>query len=344
MKALQLKDYMEFEYIDVEKPAAADDEVLIRIKAVAVCGSDIAGIDGSTGRRQPPIIMGHEASGIVEQVGKKVTLFSPGDRVNFDSTVYCGKCEFCKSGRVNLCEERRVLGVSCNEYRKHGAFCEYIAVPERIVYKIPDHITFEKAALAEPISVAFHAVRRLGIKDGDTVALFGTGTIALFAVQIIKALYPARLIVIGRSQSKLNLAKELGADHIVNSKEEDLREAVQRITGQKGAERALDAAGAAATFSSAVEVLQKGGTFITVANLEKTFPLDVAKLVTQELTIGGSCAFSGEFSEAIAMLSEGKIRTDYVISRVLDLKDGGDFIKQSYQNKPVDFFKCILHP
>lgn len=344
MKALQLTNYMEFEYIEVETPLPAADEVLIRIKAAAVCGSDIAGAGGSTGRRKPPIIMGHEASGVVEHVGEHVTRFSAGDRVSFDSTIYCGNCKFCRSGQVNLCEDRRVLGVSCEEYRKDGAFCQYIAVPERVVYKIPQSVTFDEAALLEPISVAFHAVRRLEAEAGQRIALFGTGTIALFAVQIIKELYDAELIVIGRNQLKLELAKELGADYIVHSKSEPVKTAVERITKKEGVERALDAAGASETFRSGMEILQKGGIFVTLANLQNDFSLNASALITRELTIKGSCAFNEEFPKAIAMLSAGKIRTDYAVSHRLALKDGGAFIKKIYETKPDDFFKCLLHP
>lgn len=259
MKALILKDKMQFVYGDVPKHVPAKNEVLIRIKAVSVCGSDIAGSDGSTGRRRPPIVMGHEASGIIEETGSKATRFAKGDRVTFDSTIYCGTCRFCRSGRVNLCDNRRVLGVSCQEYRQHGAFCQYIALPEHIVYKLPDNVTIS-------------------------------------------------------------------------------------ITCGRGAAKALDAAGAQSTFCQAVQCLQKGGIFVTLANLENAFPLNISKVVTQELTVKGSCAFSGEFPQVLELISSGAIRVDYAISHLVPLSQGGDFIRNIYKEKPDDFFKCILLP
>ena len=134
MKALVLKEYNLFVWEDAEMPVYGDDDVLIKVEACSVCGSDIHGMDGSTGRRIPPVIMGHEAAGTITACGKNVKNYKPGDRVTFDSTVYCGKCDNCKAGKVNLCENRRVLGVSCADYRMNGAFAEYVAVPAYILY------------------------------------------------------------------------------------------------------------------------------------------------------------------------------------------------------------------
>ncbi|MCB1090912.1 MAG: alcohol dehydrogenase catalytic domain-containing protein, partial [Verrucomicrobiae bacterium] len=133
MKALTLTAYHQFEFGDSPDPEIGPEDVLISVKACGICGSDIHGMDGSSGRRQPPIIMGHEAAGEISRVGSAVTNWQPGDRVTFDSTVYCGKCPACLSGQVNLCPNRNVLGVSCGDYRRHGAFAEFVAVPQHIL-------------------------------------------------------------------------------------------------------------------------------------------------------------------------------------------------------------------
>ena len=159
MKALTLKEYGKFTLEDVPEPALRPDSVLVAVKACGICGSDVHGMDGSTGRRQPPIIMGHEAAGVVTRIGAEVTGWQPGARVTFDSTVYCGQCEFCRQGKINLCENRRVLGVSCGEYRQHGAFAQFVAIPERVLHRVPDSMPFEHAAMVEPLSIAFHAVQ-----------------------------------------------------------------------------------------------------------------------------------------------------------------------------------------
>ena len=151
-------------------PAIGDDDVLVRVRACGICGSDIHGYDGSTGRRIPPLVMGHEAAGVIERVGRAAsTAFTAGDRVTFDSTVSCGACDFCRRGQINLCDNRMVLGVSCGDYRRHGAFAEYVAVPARILYKLPDSLPFERAALIEAVSIAVHAVDRHVPAADDTV-------------------------------------------------------------------------------------------------------------------------------------------------------------------------------
>src|SRR5438093_8522704 len=164
MKALVLTDYKQFTYQDAPEPEPGPEEVLLSVRACGICGSDVHGMDGSTGRRRPPIIMGHEAAGVISRVGTSVTGWAVGDRVTFDSTIYCGRCGFCRRGEVNLCEHRRVLGVSCEEYRQDGAFAEFVAVSQRILYRVPQGIPFEHAALVEPFSIALHATSRAGAK------------------------------------------------------------------------------------------------------------------------------------------------------------------------------------
>src|SRR5437868_2505960 len=163
MKALLLTAPSQLEFTDFADPAPADDEVLLRIRACGICGSDIHGWDGSTGRRRPPLIMGHEASGEILAVGPKVDRWRRGDRVTFDSTISCGVCHYCRTGQVNLCENRRVVGVAPVEYRQHGAFAEKLAVPARILYALPDNLSFPQAAMIEPVSIAVHAVQRVKI-------------------------------------------------------------------------------------------------------------------------------------------------------------------------------------
>jgi L-iditol 2-dehydrogenase len=185
MKALVLKEYNKFVYEDYDTPDIADDEVLVNIHAAAICGSDVHGMDGSSGRRIPPIIMGHEASGEIVKKGARVAGYGVGDRVTFDSTVYCGRCGYCKAGQVNLCDNRRVLGVSCGDYRRHGAFAEYVAIPEHILYRVPEGVSYEKAAMVEPLSIALHAANTTDIKINDTAVVVGAGMIGLLIVQVL---------------------------------------------------------------------------------------------------------------------------------------------------------------
>src|SRR5262250_375362 len=177
MKALLLSSYRHLELADLPTPEVGADEVLVRVAACGICGSDVHGYDGSSGRRIPPLVMGHEAAGAVEAVGAGVKSFSRGERVTFDSTVYCGDCANCKRGDVNLCDRRQVLGVSCGDYRRAGAFAEFVAVPARILHRLPGNFLFAEAAMLEAVAVAIHGVNLAHLRPNDTALVVGAGTI-----------------------------------------------------------------------------------------------------------------------------------------------------------------------
>src|SRR5262244_1108038 len=173
MKALLLSEYKKLQIAEVPVPVPSPGEILVHVAACGICGSDVHGYDGSSGRRIPPIVMGHEAAGVVAAPGAGVSEFAKGDRVTFDSTVYCGACPPCLRGQINLCDNRQVLGVSCSEYQRAGAFAEYIAVPSRIVYRLPDSLSFAEAAMLEALAVAVHAVLLAKISQNCTAFVVG---------------------------------------------------------------------------------------------------------------------------------------------------------------------------
>ena len=236
MKALVLTEYNCFEYKDMPQPAIDDDEVLVRVKACGICGSDVHGADGSTGRRQPPVIMGHEAAGVIEQIGDSVTGWKPGDRVTFDSTLSCAKCWYCKSGQINLCDRRRVLGVSCDDYRYQGAFAEFVAVPQHIVYALPEEISFVQGAMVEPLSVAVHATGLIDLKADDKVLVIGTGMIGLLVIQALRAKGCGKIIAVDIDQNKLDTALKLGADFGLKCDDSDIKNDIHGLIGEKGAD------------------------------------------------------------------------------------------------------------
>ena len=239
MKALVLTEYKQFAYQEVPTPEPGPDEVLVAVKACGICGSDVHGMDGSSGRRRPPIIMGHEASGTVARTGSASSGWSAGDRVTFDSTIYCGHCHFCRAGEINLCDNRRVLGVSCEDYRQPGAFAEFVAVPERILYRLPQNLPFEHAALVEPFSIALHAISRAPRTLNDTALVVGTGMIGLALVQALSQAGCGRLIAVDVSKERLALAAQLGATHTINSCDRDPVESVLELTRGRGADPGL---------------------------------------------------------------------------------------------------------
>src|ERR1044072_1696328 len=201
---------MKLELVQIEKPEIGADDILVRVRACGICGSDVHGLDGSTGRRIPPLVMGHEAAGAGGGAGSEGRERAPGARVTFDSTIYCGQCAFCGRGDVNLCDNRMVLGVSPGEYRRHGAFAEYVSVPKRITYRLPDSLTFEQAALIEAASVAVHAVNLSDVTLGDRAVVIGSGMIGVLTVQALRAAGAANVIVIDPVESRLKMGVDSG--------------------------------------------------------------------------------------------------------------------------------------
>ncbi len=322
MKALLYTKPYTFEYSDFPDPAVGDDDILIRIKACGICGSDVHGFTGKTGRRIPPLIMGHEAAGIVEGLGKNVSGFEKSDRVCFDSTVYCNKCEACRVGLFNRCDERQVLGVSVPAFKRHGAFAEFVAVPWWIVSKIPDELSFINAALLEPTSIGTHAANRAPISSNDTVVVIGAGTIGLFILQGARLHGAAKIIAVDINNFRLDLAKKLGANVLINPLESNLSKTILQETEGKGANVTLEAVGYAKTFADAVSITRMGGYIVAVGNLQKNAEFDLQQLVAKEHNFIGSYASSGEFSDCIELVASGKINVEPLISDVLPLKEG----------------------
>ena len=343
MKALIYTKPYTFEYSDFPDPAAGDDDVLIRIRACGICGSDVHGFTGKTGRRIPPLIMGHEAAGIVERLGKNVSDFKKGDRVCFDSTVYCNKCEACRAGLFNRCDERQVLGVSVPAFKRHGAFAEFVAVPWWIVSKIPEQLSFVNAALLEPASIGTHAANRAPISNNDTVVVIGAGTIGLFILQGAKLRGAAKVIAVDINEYRLDLAKKIGADRLINPLESDLSEAILQETEGKGANVTLEAVGYAKTFADAVSITRMGGHIVAVGNLEKKAEFDLQQLVAKEHTFIGSYASSGEFRDCIELVASGKINVEPLISDVLPLEQGPDAFDRLLKAEE-NLLKIVLEP
>ncbi|HEX3044693.1 MAG TPA: alcohol dehydrogenase catalytic domain-containing protein, partial [Bacillota bacterium] len=243
MRALVLQEYGQFCFENVPEPDYGPNDLLVQVKACAICGSDVHGMDGSTGRRIPPVIMGHEASGVVAAMGVNVKGFAIGDRITFDSTIYCGECYFCRNGQVNLCENRRVLGVSCDGYRQNGAFAEYITIPQHIAYHLPVGISFEQAAMVEPVSIAVHAVSRSPVSLNDSAVVVGVGMIGLFVVQILRLAGCGQIIAVDLDSQKFKLAREFGATHCLETDRDNLPDQIAKLTNGRGADIAFEAVG-----------------------------------------------------------------------------------------------------
>lgn len=343
MKALILKAYKQLSFEDVPNPEPGPQEVLVAVKACGICGSDVHGMDGSTGRRRPPIIMGHEAAGVIAGTGKSVSGWAPGDRVTFDSTIYCGECEYCREGMINLCDRRRVLGVSCEDYRQHGAFAEFVAVPPRILYRVPEVLPFEHAAMVEPFAIALHAVRRSPPALNDTVVVVGAGMIGMALVQALSHTGCGELIVLDVADDRLAMAAKFGATRTINSGKENGLAVVQELTGGQGADVSFEAVGVTATVDLALRCLRKGGAATLVGNVAPKidFPLQIA--VTRELTVHGSCASRGEYPACLDMLARGALKAAPLISATAPLAQGAAWFDRLYRKEP-GLLKVVLKP
>jgi L-iditol 2-dehydrogenase len=343
MKALLLSEYNKLELKDLPSPIPNSDELLIEVAACGICGSDVHGYDGSTGRRIPPIVMGHEAAGTVIAVGSDVADFVPGDRVTFDSTIFCGTCDYCANGEINLCDDRQVIGVSCGEYRRAGAFAEYLTVPARVAYILPKELSFSEAAMLEAVSVALHGVAVSEMSGGESVLVIGAGMIGLLLLQAARAVGCSQIFVSDVDATRLKLAAELGADHVLELSGAPLIEEVLRLTEGRGVDVVLEAVGREETIAAGIDCVRKGGTVTLVGNISPQIILPLQKVVSRQIRLQGSCASAGEYPEAMELIANGKIRVAPLITAVASLAEGASWFERLHAREP-NLMKIVLDP
>lgn len=341
MKALVMHAYGEFFYEDVPIPEITDTQVLVQVKAVAICGSDVIGALGITGRRIPPLIMGHEAAGVIVRMGKAVTGWNVNDRVTFDSTEYCGTCNYCKRGEINLCDHRHVLGVSCDEYKRNGAMAEYIAIESRTLYRIPDSVSFREACLVEPFSIGMHAVMISPMRMGDTVVVYGVGTIGLMVLNAVVAGGAGKVVAIDIDDSKLAIARSLGAI-VLNCSQVDVKMELLKLN-PNGADVAFDAVGIENSNNTAISLLRKGGTLIMIGNAATKCNIPLQYCVTRQIRLQGSCASAGEYDVCLSMMANKKVNLSPFEKTIMPLSEGSKAF-QRLLGKEKGLLKVILEP
>jgi L-iditol 2-dehydrogenase len=342
VKALLLSEYKHLEIANLPEPVPGPDEVLISVTACGICGSDVHGYDGSSGRRIPPIVMGHEAAGTIAALGTEVSGFAKGDRVTFDSTIFCGACGNCLRGDVNLCDQREVLGVSCAEFKRAGAFAEYVAVPSRILYRLPERLSFTEAAMLEAVSVALHGVSLAQVSEGSAALVVGAGMIGLLTLQALRAAGCSRIFVTDVDSTRLKLARDVGATAVLSS-EAGVVEQIMQLTEGAGVDVAIEAVGRNETVKVAIESVRKGGTVVLVGNISPEVTLPLQKVVTRQIRLQGSCASSGEYPRAIELLASGAIQVAPLITAIAPLEEGPRWFERLYAREP-NLMKIILTP
>ncbi len=343
MKALLLSEYSRLDFVDVPMPRPGPDDVLIKVEACGICGSDVHGYDGSSGRRIPPLVMGHEAAGSVAATGANVTDLHEGQHVTFDSTVYCGQCEYCRRGEMNLCEFREVLGVATSDFKRQGAFAEYLVVPRRIVHTVPADLAFSDAAMVEPLSVAVHAVKLSEVPQNATALVVGAGMIGLLVLQALREAGCTNVIVSDVDDTRLELAKELGASATINAKSSDTVAEVKRHTAGVGVDVALEAVGSTPTVKTAIESVRRGGTVTLIGNIAPTVEIPLQVVVSRQIRLQGTAASSGEYPECIDMLANKKVSLKPLISMVAPLGDGAQWFDRLH-SREANLMKVILTP
>lgn len=343
MKALLLSEYNRLEIVDLPLPRPGPGELLVRVEACGICGSDVHGYDGASGRRIPPIVMGHETAGTVAAVGPGVTSVREGDRIAPDSTIYCGECEYCRRGQINLCDRREVLGVSTGEYRRAGAFAQFVSVPDRIVHPLPESLPFTEAAMVEPLAVAVHAVDLADVPKNGTALVVGAGMIGLLTQQALRVAGCPTIYVLDIDDARLKLAKDLGAAAVINAKTSDATAELQYLTEGRGVDVALEAVGSTPSIKTAVESVRKGGTVVLIGNIAPTAEIPLQIVVSRQLRLQGSAGSSGEYPRCIEMLARGDIDLKPLISVVAPLEEGPQWFERLHARE-ANLMKVILTP
>lgn len=343
MRALVHTAPFTLDYTEVPDPIVGPGDVLVRVAACGICGSDVQGYTGQTGRRLPPLIMGHEASGTVAAVGHDVCDWTIGQRVCFDSTVYCNQCSACTRGQYNYCTQREVLGVSVPAFKRHGAFAQYVALPAWLLVPMPETLSFVQAALLEPVSIGLHAVNRGQVQAGDTVLIIGAGTIGLFILQAARLAGATRLVVVDLDPFRLSLAAQLGANVTINPNEDDVLATIRDVTQGHGCDVSFEAVGLNATVQQALQATRIGGRVTLVGNLTPRVDLPLQTIVSRELTLTGTYASSGEYRDAVALVAAGSIHVMPLVSETQPLANGqATFDRLHSATEPL--VKIILQP
>ena len=324
-------------------PVPADDEVLIRVRAVGLCGSDVHYYEhGKIGPYvvEKPIILGHEASGDIAAAGKNVRHLKEGQRVAIEPGVTCGRCAHCKAGRYNLCPHVRFLATPPVD----GAFCEYIAMRSDFVFPIPDHLSYEAAAMVEPLSVGIHAVRRGRLQPGQTVAVFGMGPVGILAAVAAKAFGAKRVVGVDLEAFRLDVALRMGATDVVNIRERDPVEAIRAMTDGIGVDLAVETAGNPKALQAAVASVRRGGS-VSVVGLppQNEAPLNVSHVVDNEIDIRGVFRYRNTYPAGIDLLAAGQIDLSPMFTDKMSLENTPEAFRKAIHEKSRTV-KIVIYP
>ena len=341
MKALYYLGNKTLELREVPEPVLEENEYLIKIKACGICGSDFEGYLGKTDRRIAPMVMGHEAAGVVVKtpVGGK---YPPGTNVVLFPNYYCDECDLCKEGLTNNCANGMFLGILSN----NGCMAEYIVAPEKFILPFAQSLTHDEAAMVEPLAVAFEAVSKVSdeeIQKADFTIIIGGGTIGLMVLKMLLRRKAKNIIVSDTFDSRLQLAKEFGASYVVNPMKQDVADSVKHITGGRMCSLAFEAVGFNATAQASLNTLKPGGIAVWVGNAQKFIEVDMQKIVVSELSIRGTRIYKMEgFKECLEILGKKELNVSQFITDRYNLTDGVAAFRALEDNKDGRKLKVML--
>ena len=330
---------MGFEERDI--PAAKDNEVLVKLEYVGICGSDLHYYEtGAIGDYvvEPPFVLGHEPGGTVVEVGKDVKHLKIGDRVALEPGKTCGQCEFCRTGRYNLCPDVVFFATPPVD----GVFQEYVAHDAQLCFKLPDNVSTLEGALIEPLAVGFHAAMQGGARAGHTAVVMGAGCIGLVTMMALKAMGVSKVYVVDIMEKRLKKALELGADGVINGKETDAVEEVMRLTGKRGCDLAIETAGTQLTTVQTIRMTKKGSNIVLVGyskSGEMTLPMSL--VLDKELTLKTVFRYRHIYPMAIEAVAAGKINLKGIVTDVFSLDEAQKAMDYSVSNK-ADIVKAVI--
>ncbi|MBX0297127.1 NAD(P)-dependent alcohol dehydrogenase [Haloarcula nitratireducens] len=327
MRTAVLAEPTQFELEERPRPSPGPDDVLVAIRDVGICGSDVHYYEhGRIGDYvvDYPLVLGHESAGEVVDVGEEVTGLEPGDRVALEPGVPCRRCAHCKRGDYHLCEDVRFMATPPHD----GAFTEYVSWPADFAYQLPENVSTAEGALCEPLSVGIHACRRGDVGTGDTVLVAGAGPIGLLAMEAARAAGATDIVVSDVVEEKLDFAAERGADLTVDVTETDLETAIDEYTDGVGADVVVEASGADPSIQSTVDAVRRGGTVVLVGLAdEATVPFDVLEVIDNEIDVHGSFRYKNTYDAAIDLLADDAVDVEGIV----DFESPLDDIEAAFQ-------------
>jgi L-iditol 2-dehydrogenase len=337
MRALMLVKERKLAVVEQPRPEPAPGDAVVRVHCVGVCGSDLHGYTGHTGRRIPPLVMGHEAAGEIVALGARVADWSVGDRVAVQTTAACGACNRCRAGAENDCERRRIMGMT-----DPGAYAEYVAWPASSLVPLPEGLSYLVASLAEPLGVAIHAADHASL-EGRSVFIAGAGPIGLLTVVAARARGAGMIIVSDLDAARLEVAGTVGADHALHAGERDPAAAVRELTGGSGVDVSFEAVGATEPVRQTLDATRNGGVVVWIGNNADRIELSMQAVVTRSLTIRGAYGVSREdLEEAVRLLAGGQVPVEALVNRHATLDEGPSLFEELLATPAT--IKCVLEP